>query len=149
MLNKSSLNNDAVYSGTSARVDNVEGASTVAIMGSSDKEALRSSGSGSLDKSGSLSHVNDISVTAKHEKGGGEAGEKQSEASGSSDFAEINLDEYRSASSLEKLGLEHLKHALVARGLKCGGSAQQRAERLFSVKGVAPEDYPASLRAKK
>lgn len=36
----------------------------------------------------------------------------------------------------EELGLYHLKHALEARGLKCGGSLQERAVRLFTVKGT-------------
>ena len=35
------------------------------------------------------------------------------------------------------------------RGLKCGGTVEQRAERLFSVKGLKPKKYPAKLLAGK
>jgi len=33
--------------------------------------------------------------------------------------------------------------------LKCGGKLEDRAERLFAVKGITPKDYPAKLLAKK
>lgn len=65
------------------------------------------------------------------------------------EFPAVNLAKHKTVASLEKLGLDHLKHALTARGLKCGGNAQQRAERLFAVKGLNPEEYPAALLAKK
>lgn len=60
----------------------------------------------------------------------------------------LNLDEYSTAADLEQLGLETLKAALMCRGLKCGGTLQQRAERLFSVKGLSQDDIPPSLFAK-
>lgn len=34
-----------------------------------------------------------------------------------------------------------------ARGLKCGGTAHERAERLFSVKDLQPKNYPKNLLA--
>lgn len=37
---------------------------------------------------------------------------KRDEHKEAKDFAEVNLDEYNSAESLEELGLDHLKHAL-------------------------------------
>ena len=36
----------------------------------------------------------------------------------------------------------------MTRGLKCGGTLQERASRLFSVKGVSPEDIDPALKAK-
>ncbi|KAK6014416.1 hypothetical protein OSTOST_20201 [Ostertagia ostertagi] len=57
--------------------------------------------------------------------------EKISEAT---DFPAVDLSLYDSAVQLEELGLNHLKHALIARGMKCGGTLRQRAERLFSAK---------------
>ena len=38
--------------------------------------------------------------------------------------------------------MERLKEALEALGLKCGGTLQDRAGRLWSVRGKKPEDYP-------
>ncbi|GMR56476.1 hypothetical protein PMAYCL1PPCAC_26671, partial [Pristionchus mayeri] len=61
------------------------------------------------------------------------------------DFPPVQLDEYAEADELEVLGLFHLKHALEARGLKCGGSLKERAARLFIVKGLSKDDYPKSI----
>uniref|UniRef100_A0A7E4VTN2 Replication stress response regulator SDE2 n=1 Tax=Panagrellus redivivus TaxID=6233 RepID=A0A7E4VTN2_PANRE len=63
------------------------------------------------------------------------------------DFPAVNLDSIGNAAELEALGLDHLKHALEARGLKCGGTATERAARLFSVKGLTPDKYPKKIRA--
>ncbi|KAF8676295.1 hypothetical protein HU200_047172 [Digitaria exilis] len=47
---------------------------------------------------------------------------------------EIDLDYYSTVEELVELGPEKLKQALAARGLKSGGTGQQRAERLFLLK---------------
>jgi len=60
----------------------------------------------------------------------------------------LELDNYDTAQDLEQVGLEVLKAALMCRGLKCGGTLQQRAERLFSVKGLSQDGIPPSLFAK-
>lgn len=60
----------------------------------------------------------------------------------------VNLDDYESAAVLEKLGLDVLKAALMERGLKCGGTLEQRAQRLFSVKGLTVDQIDKSLFAK-
>jgi len=44
--------------------------------------------------------------------------------------------------------MDRLKEALMALGVKCGGTCEQRAERLFSLKGVNRADYPKKIRAK-
>jgi hypothetical protein len=67
----------------------------------------------------------------------------------SEDMSPINLDDYNAVESLEGLGLERLKLALAARGLKCGGTVKERAARLFAVKGLSPQDYPKKLSAPK
>ena len=46
---------------------------------------------------------------------------------------------------LASLGLDRLKSALLALNLKCGGTLDQRAERLFSTKGKKLEELPSSL----
>jgi ribosomal protein S20 len=66
-----------------------------------------------------------------------------------SDPTPIDLDEFASADALELLGLDRLKAALQSRGLKCGGTARERATRLLAVKGLAPNQIPAKLLAKK
>lgn len=60
----------------------------------------------------------------------------------------MQLDAFESAEALEALGLEALKADLMRRGLKCGGTLQERAARLFSVKGLSPEEFPPALLAK-
>lgn len=61
---------------------------------------------------------------------------------------EFCLDSYSSAEELESLGLEHLKEELMSRGLKCGGTLQQRAQRLFATKGVPMDQLDPSFFAK-
>lgn len=60
----------------------------------------------------------------------------------------LNLDSYNSAQELEALGLDRLKSALLALKVKCGGTLSQRAERLFSLKGLEHKDFPKKVRAK-
>jgi len=49
---------------------------------------------------------------------------------------------------LELTGPDRLKAALQALGLKCGGTLQQRAQRLFSTKGKTIGELHPSLFAK-
>ena len=46
------------------------------------------------------------------------------------------------------MGMECLKEELIARGLKCGGTIQQRAQRLFATKGVPLDQLDPSFFAK-
>uniref|UniRef100_A0A0X3NPX6 Protein SDE2 homolog n=1 Tax=Schistocephalus solidus TaxID=70667 RepID=A0A0X3NPX6_SCHSO len=63
-------------------------------------------------------------------------------------LTEDELSATNSASELEARGLDCLKQSLIDRGLKCGGSLKERAVRLFSVRNLAPADYPAKLKVK-
>mmetsp|Transcript_46401 Transcript_46401/g.119742 ORF Transcript_46401/g.119742 Transcript_46401/m.119742 type:complete len:505 (-) Transcript_46401:415-1929(-) len=65
------------------------------------------------------------------------------------DLITFDFSSYASASDLEKLGMDALKTALQAHGLKCGGTLQQRAERLWAVKGKRLSEVDPKLRAKK
>lgn len=49
---------------------------------------------------------------------------------------------------LEALGLDVLKKELRSRGLKCGGTLQERAARLFSIRGRSQEQIEPGLLAK-
>ncbi|XP_051551077.1 replication stress response regulator SDE2-like [Myxocyprinus asiaticus] len=49
---------------------------------------------------------------------------------------------------LESLGLERLKKELMEQGMKCGGTLQERAARLFSVRGLTPDQIDPALLAK-
>ena len=60
----------------------------------------------------------------------------------------VDLLNYSSVSELETLGLDVLKAILIARGMKCGGTLQQRAERTWAVRGVPHEQIHSSLLAK-
>mmetsp|Transcript_331 Transcript_331/g.487 ORF Transcript_331/g.487 Transcript_331/m.487 type:complete len:176 (-) Transcript_331:13-540(-) len=65
------------------------------------------------------------------------------------DYKPVDLDAVESVKELEALGLGALKQELDSRNLKCGGTLEERAARLFSVKGLAPEDIDLSLRPKR
>lgn len=59
----------------------------------------------------------------------------------------IDLDSYRSAQELMGLGLDCLKSELQVRGLKCGGTLEDRAKRLFSVRGKRSHEIDPNIRA--
>ncbi|KAF8379692.1 hypothetical protein HHK36_029136 [Tetracentron sinense] len=61
----------------------------------------------------------------------------------------LNFDEFNSAAEMEVLGMERLKAELQASGLKCGGTLQERAARLFLLKTTPVEMLPKKLLAKK
>uniref|UniRef100_A0A803M4U5 Sde2 N-terminal ubiquitin domain-containing protein n=2 Tax=Chenopodium quinoa TaxID=63459 RepID=A0A803M4U5_CHEQI len=63
--------------------------------------------------------------------------------------APLNFDDFNSAAEMEVLGLERLKSELQTRGLKCGGTLQERAARLFLLKTTPLEKLPKKLLAKK
>ncbi|GFQ82047.1 replication stress response regulator SDE2 [Trichonephila clavata] len=62
---------------------------------------------------------------------------------------DVDLLSFESVSELESLGLDRLKAALIARGLKCGGTLSDRAQRLWRIRGLQPSEYPSNLLAKK
>ncbi|GLT77010.1 hypothetical protein SLA2020_486360 [Shorea laevis] len=61
----------------------------------------------------------------------------------------LNFDEFNSPKEMEVLGMERLKSELQERGLKCGGTLQERAARLFLLKSTPLEKLPKKLLAKK
>ena len=67
-------------------------------------------------------------------------------------YLPVNLEsEEFSSDSLENLivlGLQHLKVELERRGLKAGGSLEDRARRLFSVRGLKENEISAKLKSK-
>ena len=50
--------------------------------------------------------------------------------------------------ALRDLGMESLKQELHARGLKRGGSLEERARRLWAVRNMKPDEIPKKFRAK-
>lgn len=62
--------------------------------------------------------------------------------------AHLDLSAFSSWEELASLGLDRLKSALMALGLKCGGTLEQRAQRLWSTKGKSMEELDQSLFAK-
>ena len=61
---------------------------------------------------------------------------------------EVDLAKYEAAIDLEALGLDGLKVQLSLRGLKCGGTLKDRAERLFLLKTMSKEEIPKKHLAK-
>uniref|UniRef100_A0A7S2W3N3 Matrin-type domain-containing protein n=1 Tax=Rhizochromulina marina TaxID=1034831 RepID=A0A7S2W3N3_9STRA len=78
----------------------------------------------------------------------GSAGTEAASTSNTAAKRPVDMSSMHSAQDLEALGLQRLKEGLEALGMKCGGSLSDRAERLFSVKGVAQKDIPKNLLAK-
>lgn len=74
--------------------------------------------------------------------------EKETIQTAIADDKPIILMEYQRAQELEMLGLDRLKMELMKRGLKCGGTLQQRAQRLWSIRGLEHHEIDASLLAK-
>lgn len=60
--------------------------------------------------------------------------------------AHLDLCAFGSWEELASLGLDRLKSALMALGAKCGGTLEERAQRLFSTKGV--QAIGAAVRAR-
>lgn len=60
----------------------------------------------------------------------------------------LNLSGFSSVDELASLGLDRLKWALIALGLKCGGSLQERANRLWATKDMDISQLPKSMLAK-
>jgi len=60
-------------------------------------------------------------------------------------YEDINLEDFESIDKLEELGSERLCELLMLRGLKTGGSAHERADRLLKVKGLDRAEYPTEL----
>lgn len=63
--------------------------------------------------------------------------------------AYLDLSAFSSAEELASLGLDRLKSALLALGLKCGGTLEERAQRLFMTKGKSLSELDPALQAKK
>ncbi|XP_008303611.1 splicing regulator SDE2 isoform X3 [Stegastes partitus] len=61
---------------------------------------------------------------------------------------QLDLSSVSSVQQLESLGLDVLKEELMSRGLKCGGTLSERASRLFSVRGLSPDQIDPALLAK-
>ena len=62
--------------------------------------------------------------------------------------AALDLGPFETAEALEALGLDRLKSALMAAGLKCGGTLRDRAERLLSTRGKDRADWDPKILAK-
>nr|CAG4643094.1 EOG090X03G1 [Ilyocryptus agilis] len=62
--------------------------------------------------------------------------------------APLDLSGFSSWQELASLGLDRLKSALMALGVKCGGTLEDRAQRLFNTKGLSIDQIDPSLFAK-
>jgi splicing factor 3A subunit 3 len=62
---------------------------------------------------------------------------------------DLRLGMYETVKELEALGMERLKNELDALGLKCGGTLEQRAARLWTLRGKSMDEIPGNLKAKK
>jgi splicing factor 3A subunit 3 len=81
-------------------------------------------------------------------KAGELAGSKNQRSNGK-EPQPLRLGMFNTAEELEALGMDRLKEALEAVGLKCGGTLHDRAQRLWSIRGKREDEIPEKLRAKK
>jgi hypothetical protein len=68
-------------------------------------------------------------------------------AAAGAEHADVDVDKAGSLEALKGVDPERLKAALARRGLKCGGTPEQRAERLWSVRGLPRDQWPAGALA--
>lgn len=59
----------------------------------------------------------------------------------------IDIESCKSCDELMQMGLDCLKKELQVRGLKCGGTLEERAKRLWSVRGKSDDQVDESLKA--
>lgn len=59
----------------------------------------------------------------------------------------IEVESYRSPEDLMELGLDCLKNELQSRGLKCGGTLEERAKRLWAIRGKSDHQIDPNLKA--
>lgn len=85
---------------------------------------------------------------AKFEKGEFMGWPKETEGALTHTGAHLDLSAFSTWEELASLGLDRLKSALMALGLKCGGTLEERAKRLFSTKGKALEEIDPAMFAK-
>ncbi|AQK97477.1 Ubiquitin-like superfamily protein [Zea mays] len=91
----------------------------------------------------------DNSASATSNQNNPEVPKVEEYADASKSYSEpLDLAKYSSAVELEVLGLEKLKIELQSRGLKCGGTLQERATRLFLLKTTPLDKLPKKLLAK-
>ncbi|KAL3803422.1 hypothetical protein ACHAW5_001920 [Stephanodiscus triporus] len=64
-------------------------------------------------------------------------------------FNSFDLNKCCSVDELKVLGPERLKDIMLSMGVKCGGTLDERATRLFSLKGLRRDEYPKKVRGKK
>mmetsp|Transcript_52661 Transcript_52661/g.111858 ORF Transcript_52661/g.111858 Transcript_52661/m.111858 type:complete len:445 (-) Transcript_52661:94-1428(-) len=60
----------------------------------------------------------------------------------------FELNKCSSIDELKEMGSDRLKNILLSMGVKCGGTPEERAERLFSLKGLRRDEYPKRVRGK-
>lgn len=107
--------------------------------GSGDSASFARSGA---DGAGASSEAG-VGETGRPEGSGAAGGADALRGSHEGSAAEealAKLEDYGTAAELEALGLERLKRELATRGLKSGGTLQQRAERLWLIRGKSLED---------
>ncbi|CAN6483163.1 unnamed protein product [Victoria cruziana] len=97
----------------------------------------------------SCDHVDSERQRAPENSGFGHGNVAKEDAFKESELDEaLNFDNFQTAKDLEILGMEKLKSELQARGLKCGGTLDQRAERLFLLKMMPVDKIPKKHLAK-
>ena len=67
---------------------------------------------------------------------------------GTAETEPFDLNQVSSIEGVTSLGAERIKSILISMGIKCGGTLEDRANRLFSLRGLRRDEYPAKVRGK-
>lgn len=89
-----------------------------------------------------------VDFEAKYEAGTLPGWPKEAGSALAHSGAHLDLSAFSSAEELMSLGLDRLKQGLQALSMKCGGTLDERAKRLFSTKGVPLDQLDQGMFAK-
>ncbi|KAL9186257.1 hypothetical protein ACHAXT_005495 [Thalassiosira profunda] len=78
----------------------------------------------------------------------GKKDEMKTETSEKKTAEAFDLNQCSSVDELMEMNPERLKNILLSMGVKCGGTPEERAKRLFSLKGLRRDEYPQKVRGK-
>jgi len=98
---------------------------------------------------GNSVHVDDNIPPRKKAKSDANKPEVAKQCSTQSEEKEsFDLNSCSSIDDLKKMDPDRMKNILLSMGVKCGGTPDQRTERLFSLKGLRRDEYPMKVRGK-
>lgn len=139
---------------TNSDADNDDDDDSYIKTGASDKSSINNEerNNSNLSKKRSrdevlTGHVTNAEMMSIVATKGGSVDQPKKESNVSSD-ASFDLNKCSSVDEVKALGSERLKDIMLSMGVKCGGTLEERANRLFSLKGLQRHEFPTKVRGK-